>query len=92
MTAQPPLKVEDAKGRIAKMRPGDRFVYFTGYLPVAKLAHAEVAELADFMLLAGIPRGYKFAREAAPIEGLGLGHLTQERIRAFMYVYMFTKE
>lgn len=88
---KPPLTVAEARARITRMRPGDRFAYFTGYLPVAKIAHASVAELADFMLLAGTLRGYIFARDDTPIEGLGLGHLTQERIRAFMYVYLFTK-
>ena len=85
------LAVYEAAGRIQKMRPGDRFCYFTGYLPKARLEDKQLDKLASFMLRTGLPSMFKFAADDTPVNGLGLGFLTQERIKSFAYDYYFTK-
>jgi hypothetical protein len=50
-----------------------------------------VALLADFMLLAGVENAYTFSESSSPIAGLGLGHLTQEKLSENTYLYYFTK-
>lgn len=84
------------------MRPGDRLCYFVGYLPTARLALDGISRdaatdakavdvLADFMLQAGTPQQFVYGTDMEPIEGLGLGHLLQEKLGQFRYKYFFTK-
>jgi hypothetical protein len=61
-----------------------------GFL-LADRARREVALLADFMLLAGVENAYTFSESSSPIAGLGLGHLTQEKLSENTYLYYFTK-
>ncbi len=85
------MRVREARDRIDAMKPGDRLCYHTGFLLADRAGRNDVAELADFMLRAGVSGFFLFAEGGEPIDGMGLGHLTQLKIRDDDYMYYFTK-
>ncbi len=85
------MNVLEARDRIQAMKPGDRLCYHTGFLLADREEMTGLAELADFMLRAGVSNSFLFAEGGEPIDGLSLGYLTQLKVRDFDYVYFFTK-
>lgn len=92
MSRASPLSSPDAvPDCIRRMRPGDRWVYFVGYLPRHRFQGNRLDKLADAFLRAGVPNGFCFCKEDIPIAGSGQGHLVQRKLAPFYYEYIFIK-
>lgn len=91
------MTVLEARDRVDAMAPGETLCYYVGFL-LADRASRKVAELGDFFLRAGVENAFMFSEDGAPIDGMGLGHLTQLRVHPNPievprsdYMYLFTK-
>ena len=77
------------------MRPGDRLIYHVGDLQTDRRSPATSLDWLDrlgkFMLAAGVREGFQFSPHDEPIAGLGLGELTQRKVKQGVYEYTFTK-
>ena len=92
----------EAAAIISRLRPGERFVYFTGDLAIARLetkkgtdrdltpTAEQVDTLAHFMLRQGAGGEFSFG-DGSVVLGHNKGFLTKRRIDDHLYEYLFTK-
>ncbi len=66
-------------------------IYHVGCLVEDRKKDPKLDILAKFMLQAGLPPDYAYAKGGVPVVGLSLGHVWQERIKDGVSIYFFTK-
>ena len=89
-TIESVLTVQEATTIVRKMKNGQHFVYYRGYIAKDREAAPGVGLLADEMMRHGCPPRYAYG-EGTVVDGYGSGELTQRRLGPNDYHYIFTK-
>ena len=92
-----PLYAGEARSRVRAMKPGEALIYHIGELGRDAGLDVEIRRLQCVLLEAGTPSGHpiyvdeQHNKRVKASFGLGLGTLTQRRLGAGMFEYIFTR-